>query len=65
MPHMWGVVTARAALVAMAASTAFPPARSTATPASDACRSTEHTTPSGPGTDSVDQLPLDRGATAR
>ncbi len=36
MPHMCWVVTARTAEAAMAASTAFPPARSMATPADEA-----------------------------
>ena len=45
MPHMCWVVTARTALVAMAASAAEPPARSIATPAPDARWSTEHTIP--------------------
>ena len=45
MPHMCCVVTARTALVAMAASAADPPARSMATPAPEATWSTEHTIP--------------------
>jgi len=45
MSHMCWVVTARAALVAMAASTAFPPARSTPMPAPEAGWSTLHIMP--------------------
>lgn len=45
IPHMCCVVTVRTALVAMAASTAFPPARSMATPAEDARWSTLQTMP--------------------
>ena len=45
MPHMCWVVTASTALVAMAASAAFPPRRSTSIPAFDARLSTEHTMP--------------------
>ena len=47
MPHMWGVVTARTALAATAASTAEPPAASTSAPAEEARWSTEHTIPPG------------------
>ena len=47
MPHMFGVVTASTALVAIAASAALPPARSIATPADDARWSTEQTMPVG------------------
>src|SRR3954447_16586114 len=47
MPHMWGVVTARTALAATAASAAEPPRCNIATPAADARWSTDATMPLG------------------
>ena len=44
---MWGYSTASAALVAMAASTAEPPARRTSTPAAEASEWGEVTSPLG------------------
>ena len=47
MPHMCCVVTASTAFAAIAASTALPPARSTAAPALDARWSADATIPRG------------------
>jgi hypothetical protein len=47
-PHMAGCVTASTALVAIAASAAVPPARSTSTPASVAHGWQDETMPSRP-----------------